>query len=184
MHHSGSTGSPACALPSRLELCSHTWRLGRSGIPFTNTAPATTSNPPWLLEQEFGGEIAAQTHFYGGAGSSGQHYINDFARQIVTGQLTGAALLTHGECVHSLRGMSKEAAAAITAAVPEPPARPRSLRAAEMPSINPGEELQQRQEIMHGITAPNYTYQGQFIAFALSSHCLSLAFHCFPTAFH
>ena len=130
------------------------------GMPMANTAPATTDNPPWLLEQELGGAVNAQSHYYGGAGSSGQHYINDFARQIVTGQLTGAALLAHGECVHSLRGMSKEEAAAITAATPKAPKRPLVLRCTQMPEINPGEELQQEQERMHGITAPNYTYQG------------------------
>lgn len=130
------------------------------GMPMANTAPATTDNPPWLLEQELVGAVNAQSHYYGGAGSSGQHYINDFARQIVTGQLTGAALLAHGECVHSMRGMSNEEAAAITAATPRAPQRPLVLRCTQMPEINPGEELQQQQERMHGITAPNYTYQG------------------------
>lgn len=132
-------------------------RVEAIGIPHTLTAPATTSNPPWLLENELGGRIKARSHYYGGAGSSGQHYINDFARQIVTGQLKGAALLAHGECRHSMRGFSKDAAAAIAAAIPQAPKLPRSLRATEMPSINPGEELQQQQERLHGITAPNYT---------------------------
>lgn len=130
------------------------------GVPITVTTPAVTSNPPWLLEQELGGAVAAHTHYYGGAGSSGQHYINDFARQIVTGQLTGAALLAHGECMHSARAFSAQESQAIAAAVPKAPKPPRSLRAAEMPALNPGEELQQQQERMHGITAPNYTYQG------------------------
>jgi len=75
-------------------------RVEAIGIPITNTQPASTNNPPWLLSHELGGAIPdSAAHYYGGAGSSGQHYCNDFARQVVTGQLTGAALLAHGECV-------------------------------------------------------------------------------------
>ena len=119
--------------------------------------PARASNPPWLV-QHLLGDIFEAAHHYGGAGSSGQLYVNDYATQIASGRMSGVALVVHGEAAHSVKQIDKEAAAKILEETPEPPSRPDSLRITDMPQINPGEEEQQRQEMLHGLNIPNWNY--------------------------
>ena len=122
-------------------------RVTAVGMPMLAADPARAKNPPWLV-QHLLGDVFEAAHHYGGAGSSGQLYVNDYATQIASGRMSGVALVVHGEAAHSVKQIDKEAAAKILEETPEPPSRPASLRITDMPQINPGEEEQQRQEML------------------------------------
>merc|ERR1719262_200109 len=121
-----------------------------------------TNDPCWLLEKKLGGvmKLDRRRGYYGGPGSSGQLYMNDFAYQLASGVIPkgGAALVAMGEARHSIRRMrrhTKEKGYKSQNAKQAPP----ELRCVQFPSpIRQGEEEQQRQENTHGLTTANYNY--------------------------
>ena len=127
------------------------------GMPGFNMA-GETNNPPWLLAKKMGIKLLPRRDCNTGQGSSGQLYMCQFAQDIADGVETGIALVAQGEARHSLRQARKAGQRALQHDE-DAPSGPTRLRIVDGMGVRRvGEEEMQRQEAMHGLSAPNWAY--------------------------